>query len=922
VAPASLYRKTYHGPAGAPSRDAVPHGPQGRGAGRFTPMDCLFRRPMPPRVRAVATVVAVVTLVAIGSRPARGWEVARADDLASLRESLERSCGGCHDAATASGGLSLDALADPADPAVLERLTRMHDRVRAGEMPPAPGELTTLDRDAMVSALERVVTAADLADIRAHGRVPLRRLNRHEFEQSLRTLLELPDLDVADRLPDERLRDGFPKSADGLEISRLHVEGLFDAIDAALAAAIASGTGAPESVTFGAVSTSLFGGTAYGEPEAMFFAKDSRRIPSPAAGDADVECAIFRSAYWPYHGYPAGFVARKPGRYRVRFRGRAVLQQPDGVLVPADRSVPMTFRARAPSGPDVSGDVRAVGGTIDLLPEEGRFETTVVLRAGQTIEWSPLGLAVPLARNVDGGPPTYRFPPPPPGGHPGIAVRNLEIVGPLPPADGLWPPRSHRILFGDLPLAAGTGDGPPVEVIPGDPHADGRRLLDAFARRLFEEETEVDEIAAAERVFSAALGEGAGFTAALLSAYRVLLASPRVLFVADPRGGDTADDGDPRRALALASRLSFFFWNDRPDAALVAAAKGGVLAGPDRLAAEVDRLVEDPRFDRFVDCFTDHWLDLRHLRRDEPDARLFPEYRFDDWLVESLGRESRETFRRLVREDRPIVELVDADTLLVNDRLAVHYALPPVSGSALRPVARPEGSPRGGLLTQGAILKVTSNGTATSPVRRGAWVMARLLGDPPPPPPEKVPAVEPDIRGATGIRDLLARHGADATCAACHRRFDPIGFALEPFDVCGGERTRYRGLAAPGMPPSEGIVVGIDRAGHDWAYRVGAVIDSSGSLDSGESFADIRGLKAAVAGRGRQLARNLLERFTSYATGGPVRFSDRRHVEAILDAAAADGFRVRGLLRRLVMSPVFTGAGADGATPTGGEPLP
>jgi hypothetical protein len=212
-------------------------------------------------------------------------------------------------------------------------------------------------------------------------------------------------------------------------------------------------------------------------------------------------------------------------------------------------------------------------------------------------------------------------------------------------------------------------------------------------------------------------------------------------------------------------------------------------------------------------------------------------------------------------------------------------------------------------------LKVTANGTSTSPVKRGAWVMARLLGEPPPPPPEKVPAVEPDIRGATSIRELLARHTSDASCAACHRRFDPVGFALEAFDVCGGERAIYRGIALPGEATAD-LVTGIDRAGHDYAYRVGAAIDPRGALADGTPFDDIRGLKNLLAGRPRQLARNLLGLLTAYATGGPLRFSDRHHVEAILDAAEPEGFRVRGLLRRFVVSPIFTGADPGaGASP-------
>ena len=889
---------------------------------------------IPPRSRrsgllyawapAVLTCVAAVAAV-VSSAPRATAE----DRLAPLLPVITAACGTCHAGPDPAGGLAIEGLfhsadsaasADAADRAVRELLVRMHDRVAAGEMPPEPESLADDARRELVAALGSVIDAADRADIRAAGRVGLRRLNRHELEQSLRTVLELPDLDVADLLPEDSLRDGFPKSAEGLELSRLQITGTLDAVDAALAAAIAPGVAPPDSSTFTAISKSLFGGTAYGEPEAMYFAKDSLPVAAPAPDDAAVECAIFRSAYWPYHGYPAGFVAERPGRYRVRFRARAVLQQPDRSLLPATAPVPMTFRARAPSGPDVSGDVKAVGGLFDVAPEVADYETMVLLRAGQTIEWSPLGLAVPLARNVDGGPPTYRFPPPPPGGHRGVAIRSLEIVGPLPPDDGAWPPASHRILFGDLPIRACSSGALPVEVVPRDTVADARRLLRQFTGRVFGREVEDDDVSAAEGVVLAALDAGREFTAAMLAGYRVILAAPEFLLVADPRGGGGAEGGSDARALAC--RLSLFLWNDRPNAALLAAANEGRLADPAGLVAEADRLVDDPRFARFVAMFTDHWLDLRHLRRDEPDARFFPEYRFDEYLAESLGRETRASVERLIRENLPIAKLIDDVVLLVNDRLAVPYELPPVSGSAVRPVPRPAGSPRGGLLTQGAILKVTANGTSTSPVKRGAWVMTRLLGERPPPPPEKVPAVEPDIRGATSIRDLLARHTADATCAACHRRFDPVGFALEAFDVCGGERSRVRGLAPVGSPAdTPDLITGIDRAGHDFAYRLGAAIDPAGSLADGTPFDDIRGLKAALEKSPRQLARKLLVLWTAYATGAPLRFSDRPKLEAILDAAEPEGFRVRGLLRRFVVCPIFTGAIFTGAPePAGALP--
>jgi hypothetical protein len=319
------------------------------------------------------------------------------------------------------------------------------------------------------------------------------------------------------------------------------------------------------------------------------------------------------------------------------------------------------------------------------------------------------------------------------------------------------------------------------------------------------------------------------------------------------------------------------------------------------LRAETDRLLADAGFDRFVRAFTDYWLNLRHVRRDDPDIRLYPEYRFDDYLVDSMGEETRAYFAGLIRDNLPAKNLVQADFIYANDRLSRHYGLPPLQGSAMRKVSLPAGSPLGGLLTQAAILKVTSNGTTTSPVVRGAWVMERIIGEPPPPPPAKVPAVEPDIRGAKSIRDLLARHTQDQSCANCHARFDPAGFALENFDILGGWRQRYRGLELGDK------VAGIDRAGHDFSYTLADVVDASGKLRDGLKFADVRELKAHFAAQPRQLARNLLHQFVLYATGTPVRFADRPKIEAILDACAQDEYRVRDLLHGFIQSPLFRG---------------
>jgi hypothetical protein len=198
-------------------------------------------------------------------------------------------------------------------------------------------------------------------------------------------------------------------------------------------------------------------------------------------------------------------------------------------------------------------------------------------------------------------------------------------------------------------------------------------------------------------------------------------------------------------------------------------------------------------------------------------------------------------------------------------------------------------------------MKHTANGTTTSPVLRGVWIMEKLLGQPPPPPPKSVPAVEPDIRGATTIRDLLAKHTSSKSCAACHARFDPIGFALENFDVMGAWRDRYRG-----MERGEKIT-GFDPAGHPYTYFVGSAVDASGKLPGGDSFHDIHDVKRLLAANPRQLARNLLHHLVLHATGTPVSFVDRAEVESMLDACAANGYRVRDLIHSLVRSQILLG---------------
>ncbi len=815
---------------------------------------------------------------------------------------LDRHCLECHDDQTSRGELNLlDLALAPDDAANRAKWVRLHDRVARGEMPPAEkaGDLSDSERSAIVARLGGILAEKDRAEILAMGRGPLRRLTRVEYEHNLRDLLALPELDIRDKLPEDRDSHGFTRVSRLLELSRVQLEAWLEAAEFALREAVAGGVEPIPARTWRFTGTDLFPElSTFGEREAMFFARDGRMVAidgkrfqemTPAERrDPTLEMALFRSATWPYYGYPRGFKTPRDGAYRVRFSGRAVRQVGDFRLVPAHDPIAMSFRARQPSGPDVSGDVRETGGWLDLQPEARGLETTIRLKRGETFEYSPLGLPVPFIR-TDGGF-FYDFPPMPPDGHPGIAIRWLEVEGPL--TEGTWPPDSHRVLFGDLPIVpASAGSSLGIEVVAADPAAEAARLLRRFADRAAPLPVPDEALTSYHRLVLDSIAGDASFAEAMLRGYHGLLCSGHFLFLLEPRG----------ESRAIATRLSHFLWGTGPDGALRELAAAGRLRDGAVLRAEAGRLIDDPRFGRFVSDFTDQWLNLRQLRRDEPDARLYPEYRKDDYLVDSMERETRTCFAAMVRENQPVTALVASDATFVNDRLARHYGLPRVSGSAMRRVRLPDGSPYGGILTQASVLKLTANGTTTSPVTRGVWVMERLLGDPPPPPPKTVPAIEPDIRGATTVRELLAKHTADRSCATCHARFDPAGFALENFDVMGAWRDRYRGMERGEK------VTGVDRAGHPFAYFVGPEVDPSGRLLDGSEFADVRELKALLSANPRTLARNLLQHLTLYATGTSVRFSERPGIEQILDRVEGGGYRVRDLILELVASEIFTG---------------
>jgi hypothetical protein len=802
---------------------------------------------------------------------------------------IEQNCTECHDTETKKGKLDLTALTfDLDDPKGMERWVQVFDRVENGDMPPKSEEMKPEDRKALLAALESSLHAASKVAVAQKGRGPMRRLNRIEFEQNLRDLLALPHLDIRDMLPADRESHHFDKVASTLDISHVQLTAYLDAVETALRQAVVTSPAPPTSKKTRVVGKQLGPHRTTGGVESLFYARDGKSFDpgqknanqaNATEPDPNIEFALFRSPGWPYAVYPY-VIANATGEYRVRFSARSVLQTEGFVFKKGTQPVPMNFRARKPTNHDIAEDVRVTGGIIDVQPEGGVYETTVYLLAGQTIEYGMLGLPVPQI-DAQGKTGHYRYPPLPEGGQPGIAFQWLEMEGPIAPAS--WPPASHRVLFDDLG----------ADVKSAKPAEEAKRLLRRFIALAAREPVPEEAIPPFEKLVLDALQNGAPLAEALLAGYQAFLCSDLFLYLREPIA---ADDH-----FAIANRLSHFLSDSRPDATLSTLAAQKKLRDPARLRAETDRLISSAGFERFVNHFTDCWLNLRELRRDDPDIRLYPEYRLDDYLVESMGMETRAFFTAMLRENLPAASLIMSDFALVNNRLARHYGLPEVTGSALRRIDLPKDSAYGGFITQGSILKVSANGTSTSPVLRGVWIMDRLIGQHPPPPPPSVPAVEPDIRGAKTIRELIAQHTKSKTCATCHAKFDPVGLALENFDILGAWRTRYRGT-------SDGErITGIDRAGHDFAFTLAGKVDASGQLADGRPFANIHDLKAIFAANSRQLARNLLHQFTLYATGTPVQFSDRRDIEAMLDACDQDGYRVRDLVHALVQSAVFLG---------------
>jgi hypothetical protein len=908
---------------------------------------------MPRRSRAVVGVLVTAAVVcgpSFASEPLNDQSFAFIDDY----------CGECH-YEDANGGLDFSLLNfDPHNRDNLDTWVRIVDRVTSGEMPPkkrekrpAPTEIATFTHPiaSSVSAYEKEITARE-------GRAIQRRLNSYEYENALRDLLNVPWAQVKDKLPLDGEAYRFNKSGEALDISYVQMERYLGAADYAMRQAMAAAFERPKTTVQRIYARDALGQWRYQPREngtlpdrLMFPVLDSHAQPDVRAGRAPNSSPETRereavgkvsSIFSDAGAYGWGYNAPVPGRYRVRLKGYSIWVSGGGIgrwfyEGQGDEKAPVYWLPvwHRPNADEIwpgrndepigiyaqsTGQTRPLG-AVDFTAEPTVGEIEVDLAGGESIRTDGMRL---FRTRVNGTDEQYVNPLATEEGMPGYAVQWLEVTGPLEDAHGT---KGYELLFGKLsmrrlkvgekggvtlqtiePYEPPPVGGPPlnapfvfprspiknvtVEVDSKAPHRDAEKLLRNFIQKAYRRPVVDADVQRFLELFKREFELGSGFARSMLTAYTGVLVSPSFVFVEERPG--KLDDW------ALATRLSLFLWNSTPDEALRARAAKGELHKPEVLKQETARLLNDPKARRFVDAFTDYWLDLRKIDDTSPSATLYNDYELDEPLKLAALEETQLFFADLLRSDLPARNIVASDFTYLNERLATHYGIPGVKGTAMRRVSLPRDSERGGLMTMASVLKVTANGTTTSPVLRGHWITERILGMETRPPPPNAGAVEPDIRGAVTIREQLAKHREHPSCASCHVKMDPPGFALEHFDVMGAHRARYRAISEEAKPEP-----GYGMNGQAFAFHYGPPVDAAGELHDGRAFRDVKEFKRLILSDEISIARNLAKQLITFATGAPVRFTDREELERILERARAREYGVRTLVEEIVRSELF-----------------
>jgi mono/diheme cytochrome c family protein len=755
---------------------------------------------------------------------------------------IKQYCIGCHSERGKAGGLSLvdfDVAKAASNSLVAEKMVR---KLRAGMMPPAgarrPDEAALT---ALVTHLEMRLDGAVEGNVNP-GYRPFQRLNRAEYSRAVNDLLDLP-IDVSPFLPPDSISNGFDNVADAQSFSPTLMEGYLRAAGKIAALAI-------------------------GDPEAPA-SESNYKPPKTASQLRRVEGAPVgtRGGVSVMHTFPADgdYVFRMDlmsNACGVLFGGTAEGEQLE-VSIDGERA------ALLPIDPKMIESTTGV--TLKTSPLHIKAGTRRVSAAFiQHSEGPVIDLIAPIEHTLADTQIGVAY---------GITtfphLKDMSIVGPYR-VSGVSDTASRRKVFSCRPTAQGEERACAGDIVK-------RLATEAFRRPVAER-----DLTALMQFYDETRKE-AGFEQGVAAALEAILASPQFLFRLEPVPAVVAADGRYRIGDAeIASRLSFFLWGTVPDAELRQRAAKGALRLPGELDRQTKRMLRDPRAEALATRFASQWLRLQDIDEILPDALLYPYY--DSTLGEAFKRESELFFDSLVRDDRSLLELLTADYTFVNERVAKHYGIPNITGNEFQRVTVPDY--RRGILGHGSVLTLTSVADRTSPVMRGKWVMEVLLGSPPPPPPPNVPALEETDAASEGklltVRERMEQHRKNPACASCHRAIDPLGLALENFDVTG----KYR-IKDNGMP-----------------------IDAASQMYDGTPIDGPVTLRNALLKRKDAVVLSFTENLMTYALGRRVESSDMPAIRRIIRQAEKQDYRISSFIQGVVQSAAFQSSSGNAGEKT------
>jgi hypothetical protein len=772
---------------------------------------------------------------------------------------VQRYCVSCHNDKLRTAGLALD-IVDPSDPGANPELwEKVVAKLRQASMPP-PGrprpDPATYER--LADSLERQLDQAWEAHPNVGKISPVHRLNRTEYNRAIRDLLAL-DVDVASLLPADETADGsFDNFGDVLSISSAHLDRYMSVARQVTRLAVGLPPANPIEHTF-EIPLHVVQDDLRSE-DLPFGSRGGIAVPYQFAADGEYLIKVRLRTNWQDYILGMGWAQQ----FDVRLDGERLHRFTVGGDAPGTPS-PLTF-----TGP---GEPGSIDWEEYMMSADRKLEVRVPVTAGPHVVgvsfvrelWEPEGVPQPLQRGrliandelyMD-----YQ------------AIHSVQIAGPYRTAVRAVDTPSRRAIFICTPRTAGNEIG----------CAD--RILANLARRAYRRPVNARDLALLRRFFERGRTEGGSFDAGIQFALEFLLSDPAFLLRVHPEPSQPGTRLSRLTDRELASRLSFFLWSSIPDDQLLDLAEQNRLSDDRVLAQQVTRMLRDPRaVSALSENFAGQWLNLRRVGEVIVDPDAYPN--FDANLLESFQTETELFVASNIREDRPLSELLGADYTFVNERLARHYGIPDVYGSRFRRVTLPNRDERGGLLGHGGLLAATSYPDRTSPVLRGKWLLDNIFGLPIPPPP---PGVDTNLDNKPGasrksMRERLNEHRANPACANCHSVIDPLGFALENFDVLGGWRM-------------------VDEAGRS--------LDTEGTTAGGASVDGFPGLRRLLLERADRFPRTVTEKLLAYAIGRRLDYYDQPAVRKIVRAAAASDYRWSAIVLGIVRSAPFLMYAAD-----------